>query len=99
MAESLLSLAWKRLFPFLGSSSHTGAHAARAMSTPSIPPGAEVATFANGCFWGTEHLYRQHFSNKGLLTAQVGFIGGKKDFPNPSYRQVCTGQTLSLIHI
>lgn len=58
-----------------------------------VPAGAEVATFANGCFWGTEHLYRKHYNNKGLLDARVGFIGGDKRFENPSYRQVCSGKT------
>ncbi|CCV00020.1 unnamed protein product [Malassezia sympodialis ATCC 42132] len=54
---------------------------------------ADIATFANGCFWGTEHIYRKYFSGKGLLDVKVGFIGGKKDFPNPTYRDVCTGKT------
>lgn len=53
----------------------------------------DIATFANGCFWGTEHIYRKYFSGKGLLDVKVGFIGGKKDFPNPTYRDVCTGKT------
>lgn len=51
----------------------------------------DVATFANGCFWGTEHLYRKYFGGKGLLDAKVGYIGGNK--PNPTYREVCTGKT------
>ncbi|GAA5821264.1 hypothetical protein JCM11251_004541 [Rhodosporidiobolus azoricus] len=52
--------------------------------------GSEVGIFANGCFWGTEHMYRKHFK-KGLLDAKVGFIGGAAE--DPSYRQVCTGST------
>ena len=51
----------------------------------------DVATFANGGFWGTEHLYRKYFGGKGLLDAKVGYIGGNK--PNPTYREVCTGKT------
>ena len=31
----------------------------------------DVATFANGCFWGTEHLYRKYFGGKGLLDTSV----------------------------
>ncbi|KAM0754786.1 methionine sulfoxide reductase A [Meredithblackwellia eburnea MCA 4105] len=52
---------------------------------------SEQAIFANGCFWGTEHMFRKHFGNKGLLDAKVGYIGGSAE--DPSYKQVCTGQT------
>jgi len=68
----------------------------RAMSSaPSppvtLPPGAESAMVAAGCFWGVEHMYRKHFSSRGLLDARVGYIGG--DQANPSYRAVCSGGT------
>lgn len=56
-----------------------------------MPEGAEKATIAAGCFWGVEHMYRQHFSGKGLYDARVGYIGG--DLTNPSYRAVCSGAT------
>lgn len=66
----------------------------RAMSTVNTPTGSEVATFANGCFWGTEHLFRKHFADRGLIDAKVGFIAGDKSrFPKPSYREVCSGDT------
>jgi len=62
------------------------------MSTPmTIPEGAEVATFAAGCFWGVEHMFRKHFADKGLYDARVGYIGG--DTANPSYKAVCRGDT------
>lgn len=48
-------------------------------------------TFLGSCFWGVEHLYRKHFSGKGLLDARVGYIGG--DINNPTYRAVCAGTT------
>ncbi|CAO3632777.1 unnamed protein product [Cunninghamella echinulata] len=48
----------------------------------------ELATFAAGCFWGTEHIYNKHF--KGIET-KVGYTGG--DLINPSYKQVKTGTT------
>ncbi|KIJ51300.1 hypothetical protein M422DRAFT_223801 [Sphaerobolus stellatus SS14] len=54
----------------------------------------ELATFANGCFWGTEHIFLKHYpikENKGILSSKVGFIGGK--VPDPSYQLVCTGET------
>ena len=68
----------------------------RAMSSaPSppvtLPPGAESATVAAGCFWGVEHMYRKHFGGKGLYDARVGYIGG--DESSPSYRAVCSGTT------
>ncbi|EFR03060.1 peptide methionine sulfoxide reductase msrB/msrA [Nannizzia gypsea CBS 118893] len=57
-----------------------------------IPPHAQKATFAAGCFWGVEHIYRRRFGNgKGLLDASVGYCGGKSKLP--TYHQVCTGQT------
>jgi len=56
-----------------------------------IPEGAHKATVAAGCFWGVEHLYRRHFTNKGLYDARVGYMGG--DTKNPSYRSVCSGRT------
>ncbi|KAF8599636.1 peptide methionine sulfoxide reductase [Ceratobasidium sp. AG-I] len=51
----------------------------------------EIATFASGCYWGTEHIFVKHYGQKGILKTAVGFTGG--DVENPSYRQVCTGDT------
>ena len=48
----------------------------------------EKATFAAGCFWGIETAYRRL---EGVLDVAVGYEGGSKD--NPSYQDVCTGQT------
>jgi peptide-methionine (S)-S-oxide reductase len=57
-----------------------------------IPPGAQTATVAAGCFWGVEHLYRKNFTPAtGLLDARVGYIGGATTAP--SYRAVCSGDT------
>jgi len=56
-----------------------------------LPGNAQKCTVAAGCFWGVEHLYQKHFGGKGLLKAEVGYIGG--DQANPSYRGVCTGRT------
>ncbi|KZT57596.1 methionine sulfoxide reductase A [Calocera cornea HHB12733] len=51
----------------------------------------EVATFASGCFWGTEHIFRQYYEGRGLVNASVGYTGG--DLKDPSYRRVCGGDT------
>jgi peptide-methionine (S)-S-oxide reductase len=48
----------------------------------------EAATFAGGCFWGTEYAY-QHVP--GVIKTEVGFMGGKME--NPSYNRVCAGDT------
>ncbi len=48
----------------------------------------EKATFAAGCFWGIETAYRKL---EGVLDVAVGYEGGSTE--NPSYQDVCTGQT------
>ena len=57
---------------------------------------SEIATFASGCFWGTEHIFLNKYppaEGKGILSTHVGYTGGHDDVENPSYRQVCTGAT------
>src|ERR1700749_2293520 len=55
---------------------------------PPYPPGTEVAGFALGCFWGEEQTFWQV---PGVYTSAVGYGGGYP--PNPTYEEVCTGQT------
>ncbi len=52
------------------------------------PPGREAATFAGGCFWARDAMFR-HL--KGVDKVESGFAGGRT--PHPSYEQVCTGTT------
>jgi peptide-methionine (S)-S-oxide reductase len=48
----------------------------------------QLATFGAGCFWGVEEEFRRM---PGVLGTAVGYEGG--EFANPSYRDVCTGNT------
>ena len=52
------------------------------------PEGLEKALFGLGCFWGAERCFWQL---EGIYTTAVGYAGGYT--PNPSYEEVCTGQT------
>ena len=47
-----------------------------------------TATFAGGCFWGTEYVFQQV---PGVKSTAVGFMGGTVD--NPSYKQICYEDT------
>lgn len=48
----------------------------------------EDAIFAGGCFWCTEAVFGQL---KGVQKVESGYIGG--DIENPTYKQVCGGNT------
>ena len=47
-----------------------------------------IAIFAAGCFWHVEHTFRQV---KGVIEVESGYTGGHVE--DPTYRQVCGGQT------
>ncbi len=49
---------------------------------------SEVATLAGGCFWCTEAVFNDVI---GVEKVESGYIGGT--VPNPTYRQVCGGDT------
>lgn len=49
---------------------------------------AEEAIYAAGCFWGVEHLLRQHI---GVVFSEVGYSGGT--LMQPHYDAVCTEKT------
>lgn len=53
-----------------------------------LQKGEEVATFAGGCFWCTEAVFLEL---DGVKSVESGYIGGK--VPNPTYKEVCGGDT------
>ena len=44
--------------------------------------------FAGGCFWGTEHFFKQI---EGVTFTETGYANGST--PDPTYRQVYTDTT------
>lgn len=48
----------------------------------------ETATLAGGCFWCTEAIFKRL---KGVISVLPGYSGGLNE--NPSYEEVCTGET------
>lgn len=49
---------------------------------------AETAVFGGGCFWCTEAVFSEL---KGVSNVESGYSGGT--VKNPTYREVCTGET------
>ncbi len=48
----------------------------------------ETATFGQGCFWCTEAIFQRL---EGVKSVQSGYSGGA--IKNPSYREICNGNT------
>jgi len=44
----------------------------------------DTAIYAGGCFWGMQYYFED---KKGVISSQVGYIGGHKE--NPTYEDVC----------
>jgi len=55
---------------------------------PPFPAGLELALFGLGCFWGAERLF---WESQGVWSTSAGYAGCFT--PNPTYQEVCTGQT------
>jgi peptide-methionine (S)-S-oxide reductase len=55
---------------------------------PPYPENSEKIIVGMGCFWGAEKAF---WSLPGVITTAVGYSAGFT--PNPSYEEVCTGQT------
>ncbi|MEM8496468.1 MAG: peptide-methionine (S)-S-oxide reductase MsrA [Pseudomonadota bacterium] len=53
-----------------------------------FPEHLQQVVFGMGCFWGAE---RKFWSLDGVFTTAVGYAAGYT--PNPSYQEVCSGQT------
>jgi peptide-methionine (S)-S-oxide reductase len=51
-------------------------------------PGNEFATLGGGCFWCLEAVYEEL---QGVVDVESGYAGGR--VANPTYRQVCDGDT------
>ena len=56
-------------------------------TTPSTTA-TELATYGGGCFWCVEAIFQRL---DGVKSVASGYAGGKKD--NPTYEEVCTGQS------
>jgi peptide-methionine (S)-S-oxide reductase len=51
-------------------------------------PNLDTITLAGGCYWCIEAIYQRL---QGVVSVESGFSGG--NMKNPSYRDVCTGNT------
>jgi peptide-methionine (S)-S-oxide reductase len=57
-------------------------------NSKSAPSNAAQATFGGGCFWCVEAIFHRL---RGVLVVESGYCNGSH--PNPSYEDVCGGET------
>ena len=55
--------------------------------------------FAGGCFWGTQHYFKQI---RGVVNSVAGYANG--DTPHPTYEEVYTdatgyAETVKVLHL
>jgi len=58
------------------------------MNNEKSPAGSATIYFAGGCFWGTEHFFKQI---EGVTATEVGYANGH--IKNPTYEQVVQNNT------
>lgn len=87
MFEKLFAQPMKKIFQrcFLFITAMTSMLSA---AQPSNTTPTTQATLGGGCFWCTEALFQRL---PGVLSVKAGFAGGTTK--NPTYEQVCRGQT------
>jgi peptide-methionine (S)-S-oxide reductase len=62
--------------------------AMNAQTESKAPTQTQLATLGGGCFWCLEAFYETF---EGVKSVVSGYAGGHT--PNPTYKQVCTGET------
>jgi methionine-S-sulfoxide reductase len=79
----------KNLFTFLVAVMALNIYpAGKAFAASPPSPKMETATFAAGCFWGTEEFFRKI---PGVVKTRVGYTGGTMD--NPKYEDTSGGKS------
>lgn len=80
-------------------SKHTKKHATSPRAPPSDEKLSSKLALGAGCYWGTQKFVDKDFGQKlfpgSIKSSQVGFMAPSDAPPvsNPTYRQVCTGQS------
>ena len=85
---SLLKRIHLLVLPFMFSASFAAAVDSVEKAKLVTPPKTEMATFAAGCFWGTEEFFRKI---PGVKSTEVGYSGGTTT--NPLYDEMHDGHT------
>jgi methionine-S-sulfoxide reductase len=76
------------LFLFSAGSTAMAGSKTKAKEPAKEKPKVETATFAAGCFWGTEEFFRKI---PGVVKTEVGYTGGTT--ANPKYDEMHDGHT------